>query len=154
MNLLASLFALPDPLHPAVVHFPIVLLLLAVPVAVAAVFRRPRCLPVVAAVLLGLGAVGAVVAVQTGEDESERVAETPALEAVLEEHEEWAERTQVVALVAGGAGPRGGRARALAGDRARREGVGGGGRAGGGLVRGGDRALRRRAGVSTRRGGE
>ena len=100
MNLLASLFALPDPLHPAVVHFPIVLLLLAVPVAVAAVFRRPRCLPVVAAVLLGLGAVGAVVAVQTGEDESERVAETPALEAVLEEHEEWAERTQVVALVA------------------------------------------------------
>lgn len=100
MNALASLFALPDPLHPAVVHFPIVLLLLAAPVAVAAVFRRPRWLAVVAAALLGLGALGAVVAVQTGEEDSERVSETPALEAVMEEHEEWAERTQVVALVA------------------------------------------------------
>lgn len=100
MKALVSLFALPDPLHPAVVHFPIVLLLLAAPVAVAAVFRRPRWLEVVAAVLLGLGALGAVVAVQTGEDDSEWVAETPALEAVMEEHEEWAERTHVVALVA------------------------------------------------------
>lgn len=88
MNTFASFLALPEPLHPAVVHFPIVLLLLAAPVAVVAVFGRSRCLPVIAAVLLGLGALGAVVAVQTGENESERVAETPALEAVMEEHEE------------------------------------------------------------------
>jgi uncharacterized membrane protein len=100
MNILASLLVFPDPLHPAVVHFPIVLLLLGAPVAVAAVFRRPRWLAVVSAVLLTLGALGAVVAGQTGEDAADKVAETPALEAVLEQHEEWAESVELVAIVA------------------------------------------------------
>lgn len=94
-----ALFALPSPLHPAVVHFPIVLLLLGEVVALpAALFRRWQ-LPTITAVLFGLGALGAVVAVQTGESEGDRVVETPALEAVLEEHEEWAERAQVAALI-------------------------------------------------------
>jgi uncharacterized membrane protein len=100
MNFLASLLVFPDPLHPALVHFPIVLLLLGAPVAVAAVFRRPRWLAVLAAGLLASGALGAELAGQTGEDAAERVAETPALETVLEQHEEWAERTEVVAMVA------------------------------------------------------
>jgi len=93
------MFALPNPLHPAVVHFPIVLLLLGSAVAVAAAFTKRWQLPQIAAVLLALGAIGSVVAVQTGERDGEIVSETPALEAVLEQHEAWAERTQVAAIV-------------------------------------------------------
>ena len=40
---------IPDPLHPAVVHFPIVLLLLGAPLAVVAVFVRRFNLPVTVA---------------------------------------------------------------------------------------------------------
>ena len=95
-----ALLSLPSPLHPAVVHFPIVLLLLGSTVAVAAAFTQRWQLPLVAALLLGLGAIGSVAAVQTGERDGEIVGETPALEAVLEQHEEWAERTQVASIVA------------------------------------------------------
>lgn len=95
---------LPSPLHPAVVHFPIVLGLLGAVVAVAAAFTRRWQLPAIAAVLLGLGALGSIVAVQTGERDGETAGEGPGVEAVLDQHEEWAERTQAafvaVALVA------------------------------------------------------
>jgi uncharacterized membrane protein len=95
-----ALLSLPSPLHPALVHFPVVLLLLGAAVAVAAAFTRRWQLPQTAAVLLALGAIGSVVAVQTGEHDGEIVSETPAIEAVLEQHEEWAERTQVASIVA------------------------------------------------------
>jgi len=95
-----ALLSLPSPLHPAVVHFPIVLLLLGSAVAAAAAFTKRWQLPLVAALLLGLGAIGSVVAVQTGERDGEIAGETPALEAVLEQHEDWAERTQVASIVA------------------------------------------------------
>lgn len=58
---------MPDPLHPAVVHFPVVLLLLGCPLAVLAILM-PRLAPLAAAVLF-LGALGSLVAVQTGETE-------------------------------------------------------------------------------------
>ena len=90
----------PNPLHPAVVHFPVVLLLLGAVAACAAVVVRRWHLPQVAAVLLGLGAAGAVVAMETGEEEEERVTETPAVEQVLEQHEDWAGRTRTAAVVA------------------------------------------------------
>jgi len=95
-----ALLSLPSPLHPAVVHFPIVLLLLGTVVAVAAAFTKRGHLPPIAAALLALGAVGTLVAVQTGERDGEIVGETPAIEALLDEHEEWAERTQIAAAVA------------------------------------------------------
>lgn len=95
-----ALLSLPSPLHPAVVHFPIVLLLLGAAVAVAAAFTRRGRLPLAAALLFSLGAIGTVVAVQTGERDGEIVGETPAIETVLDEHEEWAERTQTAAVVA------------------------------------------------------
>ena len=95
-----ALLSLPSPLHPAVVHFPIVLLLLGAVVAVAAAFTRRGRLPLAAALLFGLGAIGTVVAVQTGERDGEIVGETPAIEALLDQHEEWAERTQIAAVVA------------------------------------------------------
>lgn len=60
---------LPDPLHPAVVHFPVALLLLGAAVAVLAVFVRRWHLPLFAAIALSLGALGAVAATVTGEKE-------------------------------------------------------------------------------------
>jgi uncharacterized membrane protein len=105
---MTTIFSLPSPLHPAVVHFPIVLILLGSVVAVAAVFIRRWHLPGTAAALLVLGALGSIVAAQTGKHEGELVGgETPAIESILEQHENWAERTQtaavIVALLAAGA---------------------------------------------------
>lgn len=97
---MTEIFALPNPLHPALVHFPIVLLLLGAVVAVGAAILRRWNLPIVAALLLGMGAIGAAVAVQTGEREGELVEGPPALENVLDQHESWAERTRLVGIIA------------------------------------------------------
>ena len=95
-----AVLSLPSPLHPALVHFPIVLLLLGAVVAVPAALITRWKLPLLAAILLSLGAIGTIVAVQTGESEGERIGETAATEQVMEQHEQWAERSQVVAIVA------------------------------------------------------
>jgi len=85
----------PDPLHPAVVHFPIVLMVL-LPVvggvALWAIRRGARppvawTVPVVAAATLALSSW---VAVETGENE-EDVVEPVVAEAAVHEHEEDAE---------------------------------------------------------------
>lgn len=94
------MLALPSPLHPAVVHFPIVLLLLGAAVAIGASVTRRWHLSALAAILLGLGALGALVACQTGEREGELVAEISGVEPVLDAHEQWAARTRNVALAA------------------------------------------------------
>jgi len=92
---------LPDPLHPAVVHFPIVLLLLGAPLAVVAVFFRKHHLPLLAAVVLLLGAGGAVVATVTGGKDEEMAGELAENgESILEEHEEWGERARNFGLIA------------------------------------------------------
>ncbi len=96
------MFSIPSPLHPAVVHFPIVLLLLGCAVAIVAAFTRRWHLPLLGAVLLMLGAAGAVVSVSTGEREGELVGDTAG--SVLDEHEDWAERTRTAALVAAALG--------------------------------------------------
>lgn len=92
---------LPDPLHPAVVHFPIVLLLLGAVAAVVAVFWRRGFLPWLAALLLVLGALGAWAAVESGED-SGSLLETvpPQMESLLDAHQAWAKRTLLAALLA------------------------------------------------------
>jgi uncharacterized membrane protein len=85
----------PDPLHPAVVHFPIVLMVLLPVVGVAALWAtrrgaRPSVawrVPVVAAAALALSSW---VAVETGENE-EDVVEPVVAEAAVHEHEEGAE---------------------------------------------------------------
>ena len=91
----------PDPLHPAVVHFPIALLIVGAGAAVVAVVVRRWHLPWLAALLLVLGAAGAVVAVGTGKEEEEMVETNSAVaEQVLDEHEEWGETTRNLALAA------------------------------------------------------
>lgn len=87
---------IPDPLHPAVVHFPIVFMFLVPLVMLGSLFairrgaahRRAWSLAVVAATLFSLSAW---VAVQTGESEEDRV-EDAVSDAALEAHEEPAER--------------------------------------------------------------
>jgi uncharacterized membrane protein len=91
-------FSLPIPLHPAVVHFPIVLLLLGAALAWVTVFRPRGVWPLIAAACFILGALGAVLAGQTGEQEAEGVKKPLGSKGVREAHEEWAERTQVVAI--------------------------------------------------------
>ena len=92
---------LPDPLHPAVVHFPIALLTIGAPLAVAAVFLRRWHLPWLAAIVLVMGAAGAMVAVGTGNQEEEMVeGGSAALEQVLDKHEELGELTRNIAVVA------------------------------------------------------
>lgn len=92
---------IPDPLHPAVVHFPIVLILIGTLMSVVAVFWRKGYVPAFAAALLTLGAVGAWVAKETGESDGGLVESTaPAVEQLIEAHENWAERTLTFAVIA------------------------------------------------------
>lgn len=92
---------MPSPLHPALVHFPIVLILLGTLVALPAAFTPRWHLRWIAAALLALGALGAVAASATGEEDGEAVERQPNVEAVLDQHEEWAERTQGFGIAAG-----------------------------------------------------
>jgi uncharacterized membrane protein len=86
---------LPDPLHPAIVHFPVVLSLLLPIFAFGAIWtirrgitpRRAWAIPVA---LAGALALSAWAAVQTGEAQDERV-ERVVAEQPLETHEESAE---------------------------------------------------------------
>jgi len=87
---------LPDPLHPAVVHFPIVLMLLLPLVAAGALWAMRRGTPLVRAWTIPIAGAAALagsswLAVETGEREEERV-ESVVAEASLHQHEEAAER--------------------------------------------------------------
>ncbi len=100
---------LPDPLHPAVVHFPIVLTFLLPLAALGALWHRRQYPGARGAWMLTTALAGALtasawLAVQTGERDEEGV-ERVVPEAPLEEHEEAAERFLLlsagVLLVAG-----------------------------------------------------
>lgn len=92
---------LPDPLHPALVHFPLVLAVFA-PLLAAAAFwaihtgRASQRVWLAVVVFQIVLAVSAWTAVETGEDEEERV-ERVVAEQHIEEHEENAERLLVMA---------------------------------------------------------
>ena len=91
----------PNPLHPAVVHFPIVLLLLGSVVAIAAVFLRKHGVPTVAAGLLVLGALGAWGAVESGESDGGLLENTsPQTDSLVEAHETWAKRALIISIFA------------------------------------------------------
>ena len=102
---------LPDPLHPAVVHFPIVLMFLLPLAALGAVWYRRRYPERRGAWLLTTAIAGALtlsawVAVETGERDEEKVEEAVP-EASLEAHEEAAQRFLLLSagvLVLAGAG--------------------------------------------------
>ena len=92
---------LPDPLHPALVHFPIVFTVLLPLVILGALWmarrnpsRRTWAAPVVAAAALS---ASAWLAVQTGETQEERV-ESAVADAPLEDHEHAASRFLLFSL--------------------------------------------------------
>lgn len=90
---------IPDPLHPAVVHFPIALLLVGAGMSLLSVVFRRWALPT--ALILFLGALGAVVAVQTGEHEEHRLPKMSGeLHEAFENHEHAGKRTRNFAIVA------------------------------------------------------
>lgn len=92
---------IPDPLHPAIIHFPVVLILLGTFAAFAAIFWRKHYVPLLGATLLTLGAVGAWVAVQTGKSDGGLVMNlSPQTTVLLDEHQNWAERTLTLAAIA------------------------------------------------------
>lgn len=91
---------LPDPLHPAIVHFPIVLIVLGALAACVAVFVRKGNLPWFAAVLLVLGAAGAWIAKETGESDGGLLESVPPqMETLVDAHEEWAEKTLIASMI-------------------------------------------------------
>jgi uncharacterized membrane protein len=92
---------LPDPLHPALVHFPIVFTVLLPLVILGALWmarrnpsRRTWAAPVIVAAALS---ASAWLAVQTGESQEERV-ESAVGEAPLEDHEDAASRFLLLSL--------------------------------------------------------
>lgn len=92
---------IPDPLHPAVVHFPLVLAVLLPAVIVAALWfgrRQPRASWIVVAVTGALLAASAWASVQTGEQQEDRV-EAVVAEAPFETHEHAAERFFIASLI-------------------------------------------------------
>jgi uncharacterized membrane protein len=95
---------IPNPLHPAIVHFPIALAVLLPALAFAALVAiRAGWVPArtwVAVVVLQFALVGfAWFAMETGEDQEEKVEKVVA-ERHIEEHEEAAERLFYIAIAA------------------------------------------------------
>jgi uncharacterized membrane protein len=85
---------LPDPLHPAIVHFPIVLMVSLPVVTAAVVWRLHDGAPLrrwgLVILMAALVTASAFVAIRTGEDEEDVVEEVVAEEAI-HDHEEAAE---------------------------------------------------------------
>jgi uncharacterized membrane protein len=94
---------IPDPLHPAVVHFPIVFMMLLPVVGVGAWWAIRRGTPIRRAwifplVISAAVSLSAFVAVRTGEAEGERVQDV-VRESVVDSHEERAELFLVLSFV-------------------------------------------------------
>jgi uncharacterized membrane protein len=92
---------LPDPLHPAIVHFPIVLILLGTAIAAAALAFPRTALAWFSAAILASGAMGAVAATWSGDEDEDKAEHSgAAAKQVFEEHEEWGERARNAAILA------------------------------------------------------
>lgn len=91
-----------DGLHPLIIHFPIGLLLVAPILILIGAFMSPkkgRTMLLAALVLMVLGTVSVFVALSTGEAAAELADRTPEVNAMIQHHEELAERTRIVFTV-------------------------------------------------------
>jgi uncharacterized membrane protein len=88
-----------DSLHPLIIHFPIVLLLLSpLFILISAILRPPAGRPylVVALILLLMGTTSLFIAASTGEAAAELAERGGDMNAVLESHESLASQTKIV----------------------------------------------------------
>ena len=86
-------------LHPLIIHFPIALLLIAplfILVGAMLAPRRARAFFIAALVLLALGTASVFVAIETGEAAGRLAERTPEINAVLEHHQDLAEKLEFV----------------------------------------------------------
>ncbi|HLG59742.1 MAG TPA: DUF2231 domain-containing protein [Vicinamibacterales bacterium] len=88
-------------LHPQIVHFTIVLVIVGVAFRIVSLFGRPAFAGPAAATLLILAAASSVVSVRSGTAAHGPVERAPGARPAVVEHEEWGERTQIVLLVVG-----------------------------------------------------
>jgi uncharacterized membrane protein len=88
-------------LHPQIVHFTIVLVIIGVAFRLVSLLGRPAFVGPAAATLLILAAGSAVVSSRSGTAAHPPVERVPGARAAVGEHEEWGERTQTVLLVLG-----------------------------------------------------
>lgn len=89
---------LPDPLHPAIIHFPIALALVALLFEVLARRERWRSLENAGAVLIVLAALGAVAAVVTGGWARDEAVVPPGVRAILDRHDDIGQTAMWVLL--------------------------------------------------------
>lgn len=86
---------LPEPLHPAVVHFPIALTLVALLFELVAFFPKLRTLAPAVPVLVLLAALGATAAVVSGDLAEEEAVVPAAARPLLQQHEALGEKVMV-----------------------------------------------------------
>jgi len=96
------MFEIPQPLHPALVHFPIVLIILGTGAAVLSLVLNRWNIREWTAVLFVLAALGAVAATWSGGDQAREVRDklSPAVKQLVHNHAEWGETTRNVTLAA------------------------------------------------------
>src|SRR5215469_5658134 len=92
---------IPDPIHPAIVHFPIVLIFLGTLISILTIFTRRGALPQFTVFILALAAGAAQLAVITGDNQvDDLVQRMPESRPLLLHHAESGELTRTVAVVA------------------------------------------------------
>ena len=87
-----------DGLHPLIIHFPIVLLMVAplfVVIGAALAPNKAKSFLIAALILMVLGTASTYVAVETGEAAGKLADRTPEINQVLQHHEQLAERTRL-----------------------------------------------------------
>jgi uncharacterized membrane protein len=95
------MFELPNPLHPAIVHLPIVLTFLGTLFALISIITRRLWLPLYTAIVLVLAALGAQFAVATGDAQDPLFdALSPEQKQLVEEHSNWGENGRTALIVA------------------------------------------------------
>jgi Predicted membrane protein len=88
-------------LHPQIVHFTIVLVIVGVAFRLLSLAGKPAFAGPAAATLLILAAISSVVSVRSGTAAHGPVERVPGARSAVVEHEEWGERTQNILLVLG-----------------------------------------------------